>query len=261
MPLTRQDEKPAAPESASPAEPASPAEEAPLVVATPEPPAAAVVWPEPEPVTEPSHPTTSLPALDTRTLAAQPSVPTEDSLPAQPPPPPIQPQPTQPALATQPTLPTQSPAAAPPAAAPPKSKEPAPAAWSVVPVEEKPVPKPEPDLALRGYAEWWAWAKAQKFRPAQCHLAAQAALAALGAGADQNGAAAAALAATAREDQLGPIDGHHQTYVAWFAMARLDFGLDIARSHAFAEAGAHETENGADIKTASAAAQRAAGLQ
>src|SRR6266540_4038705 len=117
---------------------------------------------------------------------------------------------------------------------------PAPAAAAVAVAAPAPAaPAPGPDPALRGYAEWFAWARRNLPEPARCHAAAAAAMAALGDGHDHAAAARLAqAAATASDAAVRPIsaDRPTQAYAAWYAFAHLDHRLESGRAHAYATA-------------------------
>ena len=121
---------------------------------------------------------------------------------------------------------------------------------------------PPPDLT-HSYAEWFDWASTQFGDDHRAHIATEAAVAALRAGADPPSAVAAGQQAAAAPDAAAwPVtaDKPTQAYAAWFTWARRKAGLDPQRAHLAAAAGRGAQAAGAPVATAQAQALAAAGV-
>jgi len=121
---------------------------------------------------------------------------------------------------------------------------------------------PPPDLT-HSYAEWFDWASTQFGDDHRAHVATEAAVAALRAGADPPAAVAAGQkAAEAPDAAARPVtaDKPTQAYAAWFTWARRKAGLDLQRAHLAAAAGRGAQAAGAPVPTAQAQALAAAGV-
>jgi hypothetical protein len=119
-----------------------------------------------------------------------------------------------------------------------------------------------PDLT-RSYAEWFDWASTQYGDDQHAHVATQAAVSALQAGADAPGAVAAGQQAASSPDAAArPLtaDKSTQAYAAWYAWARHKIGLEPQRAHLAAAAGRGAQANGAPVTTAQSHALAAAGV-
>jgi hypothetical protein len=112
------------------------------------------------------------------------------------------------------------------------------------PVYQQPVAEAPPDVKAHAY--WFAWARQHEADISRCHLAAQAAAAALARGGDSAAAAQAAqqAAQTAAPGASAGVTAYTQSYSAFYAWAANELHLDPDRSHRLAHAATHATQSG-----------------
>jgi hypothetical protein len=124
-------------------------------------------------------------------------------------------------------------------------------------------PAPAAADLIRGYAEWFDWASSQFFDDHLAHVATDAAVAALRAGADPTAAVVAGQRATVvagAATQPITADKPTQAYAAWFVWARHKVNLDPQRAHLAAAAGRGAQAAGAAVPVAQQQALAAAGV-
>lgn len=116
---------------------------------------------------------------------------------------------------------------------------------------------------MKDYATWYAWARAHEADTRRCHLAAQAAVAALAQGQDSNAAGQAAQAAAyaAAPDAQPAADARTRSYASWYTAGLQQIKLDAERAHRFAYAALLAQESGADSRAAARAGLDSLGMR
>jgi hypothetical protein len=129
------------------------------------------------------------------------------------------------------------------------------------PVYQQPVAEAPPDVKAHAY--WFAWARQHEADVNRCHLAAQAAAAALARGGDSAAAAQAAqqAAQTAPPGAPAGVPAYTQSYSAFYAWATNELHLDPDRSHRLAHAATHATQAGVPAGQAAEVGLQAIGLR